>query len=1184
MSRSLSLTALQVNALTTSNDTILYNAQARDISLYGGTDLAGTITQLEINNISGDCLTLRHNSSNNNYSNFTLSSSGTLNLNVNNGDKSFNIVNHNGTTTGLKLAGTLVTATAAEINQLSGLSASFGNLDYLAGITAGTASAGKALVTDSNNNIAGINHLYTQDLTVNGTLVTATATELNYTDITTAGTAQAAKALVVDTNKDIVSIRNLSATNLTGTLQTASQPNITSVGTLANLTVTTQITVGTLDASAILVDGVDITTAISGSDPTTGITPGIVTASKVLLVDTNKNLTGMGNLTSTGTITASTLAGSLSTASQPNVTTLAGVTSIGASGSTTLTGILQTAAQTNVTSVGTLTGLVSNGNVDIAQHDGLTTGLKIAGILITATAADLNKLPNITATATELNKVAGVTPGTVIASKALVVDANKDISTLRNVTLTGSLTGASTVSATTLTGTLSTASQPNITSVGSLGDLTVTNQVNAATISTTTFLLGGSDITSSLSNIGNLGGVTAGTVSASKVLLVDASRNLTNMGNLTSTGTLSATTLTGALSTTAQTAITSVGNLTNLTIAANGDVTMSGTGALTGAATVSATTLTGTLSTAAQTAITSVGNLTNLTIASNGNITMSGTGSLTGAATVSATTLTGTLSTAAQNSVTSLGTLTGLASNGNVNIAQHNGSTVGLQLAGTLVTAIASELNRVAGVTAGTVIASKVLVVDANKDLSSIRNLTLTGTLSGVTTLTATTLSGSLSTAAQAAITSVGTLTGLASNGIVNIAQHNGTSQGLQLAGTLITATAVDLNKLPNISASASEINVLTGVTAGIASASKALIIDSNRDLTNVRNLTLTGTLSGVTTLTATTLSGVLSTAAQTAITSVGTLTSLVLSGAISGVTTLTATTLAGTLSTALQPNVTTLSGVTSIGASSSTTLTGILQTAAQTNVTSVGTLTGLSLSGGISGATTIGSSGAFTNSLATASTSNTTGALILSGGIGISNATDASSSTNGGSFTTAGGMSIAKQLYVGTNLTVGGNLIITGTTTTINSTTTNITDNTLILNSGPAGTGYDAGILTQRFQNNNAAGTGDVVNDTAKATFALNTGSTTTTLVLPAGASSVDNFYTNWWVKITSGTFVNSVRQITNYVGSTRTATLNTTLSGSPVSGNTISLYNKGYTGIVWNEGTKRFITAFLSSDSIQH
>jgi hypothetical protein len=67
MPRTLSLTALQVNALTTSDDTILYNAQARDISLYGGTNLASLLTQLEIDNVSGDCLTLRFNGDANNY-------------------------------------------------------------------------------------------------------------------------------------------------------------------------------------------------------------------------------------------------------------------------------------------------------------------------------------------------------------------------------------------------------------------------------------------------------------------------------------------------------------------------------------------------------------------------------------------------------------------------------------------------------------------------------------------------------------------------------------------------------------------------------------------------------------------------------------------------------------------------------------------------------------------------------------------------------------------------------------------------------------------------------------------------------------------------------------------------------------------------------------------------------------
>ena len=256
MPRSLSLTALQVNALTNSNDTILYNAQTRDVSLYGGTNLASLLTQLEIDNISGDCLTLRCNSDVDNYANFKMNSSGTFDLKINNGNKSFNIVNHNGSTYGLRLGGTLVTATATELSKLSGFTGTSTNLNYLSDVTPGTATASKALVTDANNNLSGINDLSTQNLTVAGVLVTASATELNYTDISTAGTAQAAKALVVDVNRDISNIRNLSATNLTGTLQTANQPNITSVGTLSDLTVTNAISAGNITASGQLITNV----------------------------------------------------------------------------------------------------------------------------------------------------------------------------------------------------------------------------------------------------------------------------------------------------------------------------------------------------------------------------------------------------------------------------------------------------------------------------------------------------------------------------------------------------------------------------------------------------------------------------------------------------------------------------------------------------------------------------------------------------------------------------------------------------------------------------------------------------------------------------------------------------------------------------------------------------------------
>lgn len=57
---------------------------------------------------------------------------------------------------------------------------------------------------------------------------------------------------------------------------------------------------------------------------------------------------------------------------------------------------------------------------------------------------------------TELGYVDGITPGTVTASKAVVVDANKDAATFRNVTASGTVaTGAFTASGnSTLTGTL----------------------------------------------------------------------------------------------------------------------------------------------------------------------------------------------------------------------------------------------------------------------------------------------------------------------------------------------------------------------------------------------------------------------------------------------------------------------------------------------------------------------------------------------------------------------------------------------------------------------------------------------------------------------------------------------------------------------------------------------------------
>ena len=59
---------------------------------------------------------------------------------------------------------------------------------------------------------------------------------------------------------------------------------------------------------------------------------------------------------------------------------------------------------------------------------------------VTSTAAELNILDGVTSTAAELNLVDGITAGTVSASKAVIVDSNKDLTGLRNLTISGDLT------------------------------------------------------------------------------------------------------------------------------------------------------------------------------------------------------------------------------------------------------------------------------------------------------------------------------------------------------------------------------------------------------------------------------------------------------------------------------------------------------------------------------------------------------------------------------------------------------------------------------------------------------------------------------------------------------------------------------------------------------------------------
>ena len=95
-------------------------------------------------------------------------------------------------------------------------------------------------------------------------------------------------------------------------------------------------------------------------------------------------------------------------------------------------------------------GIAVTGDIDVSGDvdvDGTleTDALSIASTTVTSTAAELNILDGVTSTAAELNLVDGITAGTVAASKAVIVDSNKDITGYRNLTSTGTITATTNV-------------------------------------------------------------------------------------------------------------------------------------------------------------------------------------------------------------------------------------------------------------------------------------------------------------------------------------------------------------------------------------------------------------------------------------------------------------------------------------------------------------------------------------------------------------------------------------------------------------------------------------------------------------------------------------------------------------------------------------------------------------------
>jgi hypothetical protein len=141
-----------------------------------------------------------------------------------------------------------------------------------------------------------------------------------------------------------------------------------------------------------------------------------------------------------------------------------------------LDGVTSTAAELNI-----LDGVTSTA-AELNILDGVTATAAELNIMdgVTATTAELNIMDGVTSTASELNLVDGITAGTVSASKAVIVDSNKDLTGLRNLTISGDLTvsGDDITMGTNTAGNLLVADGTNFNSiaVGSLSEIsTVAN-------------------------------------------------------------------------------------------------------------------------------------------------------------------------------------------------------------------------------------------------------------------------------------------------------------------------------------------------------------------------------------------------------------------------------------------------------------------------------------------------------------------------------------------------------------------------------------------------------------------------------------------------------------------------------------------------------------------------------------
>jgi hypothetical protein len=305
---------------------------------------------------------------------------------------------------------------------------------------------------------------------VSGTTLTGSLTTAAQGNITSVGTLTSVTVSGLATVGNLTTAGNVTAVGFYGTVQTASQPQITSVGTLTSLTVSGNVNAGNVSTSG------DVTGATLTGSLTTASQSNITAVGTLagLTVDGTTNLGPVGNVTITGGTSGYFLktngSGTLTWDAVPTGTQLANGTSnitIPVSSSNVVVGVggvsstvVFTTTGVNVagylTVVGDITGgnVSTSGNVDAAYFNGDGSALtSITGANVTGYVADADH-----ATIADVAYVAySIDGANVVGAVDEAVDATNAVNVTGNA-------------------------QPNITSVGTLTTLAVSTNANVGNV------------------------------------------------------------------------------------------------------------------------------------------------------------------------------------------------------------------------------------------------------------------------------------------------------------------------------------------------------------------------------------------------------------------------------------------------------------------------------------------------------------------------------------------------------------------------------------------------------------------------------------------------------------------------------------------------------------------------------